>query len=321
MKEMFDWVPWFNELAKKIADGGQQYLDDRAREVIWHGESPLPNADAIDPLLFITVVANESEKAESRDRVFASLAEVFEIHPLQTDDSRDVWHLPRPISLFEYGDSDNPVNRDPVWRFLKDAVAGSLDAEKFKSVGSRLRGINWAKLTTTLFLVDGAAYLRLSKNYPAAYGVSEVVGAPNWDTYQSRIAEAKANFPGCEIYEVEMFARLHSSERSGPRPRPLAEFPERRRLVPGGAPGPLLGCFVRDTGRRPMEGVSRAQLGARREQRRVSGRRASAGRDRAGPVRKQRPGNRPRVQERLWRGTEAGRANPRPLAEQELLRT
>ncbi len=33
MKEMFAWVPWFNELAKNIAEGGQQYLEDRANEV------------------------------------------------------------------------------------------------------------------------------------------------------------------------------------------------------------------------------------------------------------------------------------------------
>ena len=215
MKEMFDWVPWFNELAKKIAGGGQRYLDDRAREVDWHGESPLPNADAIDPLFFITVVANESGKAESRSRVFASLAEVFEIHPLESDDSPDVWHAPTSLRLFQYDNPADPANREVVWRLLRATVSGSLDAETFESANGRLRNISWAKLTTTLALIDATSHLRLSKGYPEAYGVAKVAGEPRWTDYQSRVAEARANFPGCELYEIEMFARLQSSTNEG----------------------------------------------------------------------------------------------------------
>ena len=215
MKEMFDWVPWFNELANKIADGGRQYLDDRAKEVKWQGASPLSNVDVLNPLLFITVVANESEKAESRDRVFANLAEVFEIRPLQTADSRDVWHFPRCLRLFQYDNPDDPANRDVVWRLLRATVSGSLDAETFESANGRLRNISWAKLTTTLALIDAASHLRFSKGYPEAYGVAKVVGEPRWTDYQSRITEARANFPGCELYEIEMFARLQSSTNEG----------------------------------------------------------------------------------------------------------
>ena len=215
MKEMFDWVPWFNELAKKIAGGGQQYLDDRAREVDWHGESPLPSAEAIDPLFFITVVANESGKAESRSRVFASLAEVFEIHPLESDDSPDVWHAPTSLRLFQYDNPAYPANREVVWRLLRATVSGSLDAETFESANGRLRNISWAKLTTTLALIDATSHLRLSKGYPEAYGVAKVAGEPRWTDYQSRVAEARANFPGCELYEIEMFARLQSSTNEG----------------------------------------------------------------------------------------------------------
>ena len=215
MKEMFDWVPWFNELARKIADGGQQYLEDRAEEVDWQGASPLASADVINPLLFLSAVANESEKVESRNRVFASLAEVFEIHPLQTAVSRDVWHFPRCLRLFQYDNPDDPANEAAVWRLLRGAVSGSLDAETFESACGRLRNISWAKLTTMLVLIDAASHLRLSKGYPEAYGVRNVDGEPSWTEYQSRIEEARANFPGCELYEIEMFARLQSSRNEG----------------------------------------------------------------------------------------------------------
>ena len=215
MKEMFDWVPWFNDLARKIADGGQQYLEDRAEEVDWQGASPLASADVINPLLFLSAIANESEKVESRNRVFASLAEVFEIHPLQTAVSRDVWHFPRCLRLFQYDNPDDPANEAAVWRLLRGAVSGSLDAETFESACGRLRNISWAKLTTMLVLIDAASHLRLSKGYPEAYGVRNVDGEPSWTEYQSRIEEARANFPGCELYEIEMFARLQSSRNEG----------------------------------------------------------------------------------------------------------
>ena len=33
MNELFAWVPWFKELAQKIADGGPEYLARHAREI------------------------------------------------------------------------------------------------------------------------------------------------------------------------------------------------------------------------------------------------------------------------------------------------
>ncbi len=217
MKEMFDWVPWFNELAKKIADGGQQYLNDRSREVNWHGASPFANADAIDPLLFITVVANEGGKIESRDGVFASLAEIFEIPPLQTGASRDVWHFPLSLRLFQYDNPDEPANRDVVWRLLRVAVSRSLDAETFEAV-AHLPGIGWSRLTSALVLIDAYAHLRLSEtaeSYTEAYGVSPVGQKPLLADYQARIAKTRSNFPGCQLYEIEMFARLQGAEKEG----------------------------------------------------------------------------------------------------------
>lgn len=33
--EIYDWVPWFHELAGKIAEKGTQYLIEKSREVEW----------------------------------------------------------------------------------------------------------------------------------------------------------------------------------------------------------------------------------------------------------------------------------------------
>lgn len=45
MKEIYDWVPWFKELANKIAEGGEKYLIDKANRVEWH------NDDTVQPML------------------------------------------------------------------------------------------------------------------------------------------------------------------------------------------------------------------------------------------------------------------------------
>ena len=54
MKEIYDWVPWFRELARKIAEGGETYLIEKAKQVNW-GEDPslLRYGDeGIDPFSF-----------------------------------------------------------------------------------------------------------------------------------------------------------------------------------------------------------------------------------------------------------------------------
>jgi hypothetical protein len=217
MKEMFAWVPWFNELARRIADGGQQYLEDRASRVEWVGGSPLPGADVLNPLLFLTAVANEGGKTDSRDRVFASLAEVFEIHRLQNADSPNVWHFPHSLRLFQYDNPDDPANRDVVWRLLRTAVSGSLDDETFDAA-AHLPGIGWSRLSSALVLIDAEAHLHLSEaagGYSEAYGVSPVGQELRLADYRARIAKARNNFPGCELYEIGMFARLQVSEKEG----------------------------------------------------------------------------------------------------------
>ncbi len=57
MKEIYAWVPWFTELAKKIADESQQDLADAAREVPWKKDGTNPallnyGDNFIDPFSF-----------------------------------------------------------------------------------------------------------------------------------------------------------------------------------------------------------------------------------------------------------------------------
>jgi len=65
MKEIYDWVPWFRELAEKIADNENQYLVGKCREVLWKKgirDSALLNHgdELIDPISFFCTLASKN---------------------------------------------------------------------------------------------------------------------------------------------------------------------------------------------------------------------------------------------------------------------
>ena len=85
MREGDDWARWFRELARKIADGGEKYLIDRAKEVAWRDNAKVSRTYGllrygdhnIDPLSFFYTLASRSKSGESRKPLYASVAEVF----------------------------------------------------------------------------------------------------------------------------------------------------------------------------------------------------------------------------------------------------
>ena len=84
MKEIYGWVPWFRELAEKIAQGGERYLIERAKTVAWKeggSEAALLNyGDAnIDPLSFLYTLAGLSR---SRGKQEQDLSEHIAAHSM-----------------------------------------------------------------------------------------------------------------------------------------------------------------------------------------------------------------------------------------------
>ena len=81
MKEIFDWVPWFQELARKINEGGRQKLDEKARKVDWGKRNPalLKFGDEnIDPFSFIYYLA-ALNTLNNWKTVYKEVADVFGI--------------------------------------------------------------------------------------------------------------------------------------------------------------------------------------------------------------------------------------------------
>ena len=55
MKEIYDWEPWFRELARKIEEGGEAYLIEKAKQVTWGRNPSLLRHDdkGIDPFFIL----------------------------------------------------------------------------------------------------------------------------------------------------------------------------------------------------------------------------------------------------------------------------
>ena len=103
MREICDWALWSRELARKIADGGEQDLIDKAKLVAWQddsGESPktfrlLRYGDKnIDPLSFFYTLASLSNSSTSRERIYPSVAKAFGMTRDSAFDDRFI--LPTP---------------------------------------------------------------------------------------------------------------------------------------------------------------------------------------------------------------------------------
>ena len=129
MKEIYDWVPWFKELGERIAEGGEQYLIDKAKTVPWKDDdskSPLLKYgdDNIDPFSFFYTLASLSKSRGSRNRIYPGIVSAFELTvtlPLDLDDAF-IFPMPPGINtLFHKSGEGDPAL---LWRLFRDAVAG-----------------------------------------------------------------------------------------------------------------------------------------------------------------------------------------------------
>ena len=127
MSELFAWVPWFRELAKKVADGGPDYLAPRARKIPWNAdgsEAPLLKYgdDRIDPFSFIYFLAAKNLWDSARKRVHGAIREQFQIATRADFDAGYYYPTPnsRGMLLFHDGKSGDP---DLLWRLFRAACA------------------------------------------------------------------------------------------------------------------------------------------------------------------------------------------------------
>ena len=158
MKEIYAWFPWFQELAGKIAEGGETYLAEAAKRVEWRDDDKkqplLEHGDVnIDPFSFFYSLAQRSQDLRSRKRIYPSIVKEFNMEHQPPVESDDGFIFPTPSYraqvLFHNKGQGKPTL---LWNLFLGAVQGldSVSPEDFE--GALNIGHDWrVKLTQALF--------------------------------------------------------------------------------------------------------------------------------------------------------------------------
>ena len=222
MKEIYAWVPWIQELAGKIAKGGETYLAEAAKKVEWRDDDkkqPLLNYgdENIDPFSFFYSLAQRSQDAGSRKRIYPSIKKEFNMEHQPPVESDDGFIFPTPSYrakvLFHNNGRGYP---NLLWRLFRASVQGleSVDSEIF--YGALNIGNDWrVKLTQALFLINPFQFIPCDDKMD--HLVDRPLGEFDWASYKEWIEKVRGLFLGCEPYEVNLFAYL-TRPRSGSLP-------------------------------------------------------------------------------------------------------
>ena len=209
MKKIFDWVPWFQELASKINEGGRQTLAEKARKMDWGQRDPalLKFGDEnIDPFSFIYYLA----ALNNWETVYFSVGEVFGIQEPIDYAHKEHFYYPTPpvfAALFHDKGDGNP---GLLWKLFEQAVSDSISDDTFEAA-LEIKGVGVPKLSQTLFLIDPTKFLPFDGKGSLALGIGKYKKPPakiKWDEYCQELERIKEVFPGCECYEINMFSYL-----------------------------------------------------------------------------------------------------------------
>ena len=224
MKEIYDWVPWFRELARNIAREGEQYLIKKANAVEWGTEKPslLQYGDEnIDPFSFFYFLSSKASTT-TVGQVYKSVRKVFEIDIddetsfldiVDKEDCRIFPHGNAQNALFHY---DGRGDHETLWRLFMQAEKDSprIESGDFKKA-LKIGRVGVTKLTQTLFLINPKYFLPVDNTTGV---VSEfILGSPISEVkkeikhksyeegYQTVLDKLNEAFPGCQPYEIFAF--------------------------------------------------------------------------------------------------------------------
>ena len=220
MPELFQWIPWFEELAVKVGEVRREGLAERAKEVDWAGgkRAVLAQGDEkADPLTFFYHLASIAKGAERRKTVYASVAKEFGIESDLDYGFSDSFIFPqgdpRNVEFHDTGDDPNLLwdmfdqaracgpggkSHDPA---IADTFAKSL----------QVKGVGIPKLTQVLFLINPRAFLPFDEHAVLPLKVGRFKKPPtkmSWAEYVDEMGRIRTAFPGCHPYEINVIGYL-----------------------------------------------------------------------------------------------------------------
>ena len=213
MKEIYSWVPWFRELAKKI---DKKSLDRLARSVNWGKNNPLKKIENIDPFHFILLLA-EKNTINHRDEVYREVHEKFGLtgKPPQLDDYSAI--RVDALQVLATRIPDPATDLSPIWKLFNEAVTDTpkVSSETFTGV-LQIDKIGPTRLTQWLFLINPKRFIPVdSRWYGSDEGKRSITRSEKWEKYKKAMEKVKDVFKNCEFYEVYRgWSILHESSGS-----------------------------------------------------------------------------------------------------------
>ena len=214
MKEMYDWVAWHRELAKKIAEGGRDYLVEKIGRVAHKQALGLAKLGR-DPLSFFDFLRNSQSES---NEVCEAVQDVFELVKTKLPDPgelRDIIFPSLSESLSREGAMFPVGNDDLLWRLFEQATKDNPDIkqEDWKATLD-IDGVEVGTLTLALFLVNPDLFFPVDSAVDACFPEGwreekekKIEGDGGYEEYLSAQEEIKELFPECEPYEIWTFLR------------------------------------------------------------------------------------------------------------------
>ncbi|RSK49397.1 McrB family protein [Hymenobacter rigui] len=227
---MYTWVPFFRELAQKLADyetnqtqlvallqqaevkvGDDQYADGTM--------GPL---QVMDPFTFFSLCTKHGKTKQLT--IFTSLGQQLHLRTPAPTDTDGVPTAPAQKAwLFGYAKDRQPGDVPLLWQLYRQVLAGRVDDETFAQVLD-LHGVAWPKLTQGLSCLDPEAYLSLNKQtrpYLMQQGLKYSFDSfSEYAQYQQKIGEQLKQ----PLYTVSYEAYI-ANQTAADAAEPLADLP------------------------------------------------------------------------------------------------
>ena len=201
----YSWVPWFRELAHKIAEGGEAVLVENARAVDWQVDKPAlleQKDDSIDPFSFLYSVASHL----GDDKFMRRLGSVHDVFSIETACPQYPPLIPRglPHNLLFYKDGDRKPSL--LWELFRQASDDppAINGDDFNRA-LQISNVAIAKVTQTLYIINAEHFLPADDTAKALPWPEFERRPKDYEEYVTRLDTIKQLFPGCMPYEINTF--------------------------------------------------------------------------------------------------------------------
>lgn len=203
---MYDWVPFFKELSKRLLEEKND-LRDIAVKILGSENSLL--RWTIDPFTLVYTIASRSS--------VDNLQIVKEVLKLKSEIPEDrIFPTPRGNSSrgFHKNGVYDPLHIEDIWVFFEIIAENKLDTNISHYFNETLKigNVGISKLTQVLFLINPEEFIPIDERTAILFPNKEIselkkiIDTDGYHGYVKLIEDLKNRFFGCEMYEINRLA-------------------------------------------------------------------------------------------------------------------